>query len=231
MGILANEDRSIPAIHNNHEELFHNMGALAPQPAEVTDALQLARKEQYRPIDAGRVALRPDQEILTAIKLYCLKNGQTLTAWFEQKALETIYADREESGRQGAKAPQIRDDLRVREKSVSSIARIYLFWNAAFNRKVDPERVEWKPNWTNRDETQSLKIAHVNINIVEIAIIRTACTKSLESGRINSFRYYVPQILADHQEAGSLSTKSIDRMLASFREKAAIYFKVTPPTF
>jgi hypothetical protein len=70
-------------------------------------------------------------------------------------------------------------------KTQPRIINLYLAYNPVFNEKT---------KWNVRDDDAGLPFNNVDIRIVEMGIIQTQANKGF-TGKINSFSYYVPEIV------------------------------------
>ena len=189
------------------------MGAKAPTTPTDAGLSPIVTKERYRPQNADRVALRPDASLLRQIKLHCLEQGITLTRWFELKALEQIAENDKAYGRQGAKAPQTIELNKKRDKELSSIARLFQFWTKAFNDHALHHRSPWTPVWTHRDATEADKLAHIPEQHIEEGILVVLSRREKGTARINSFRYYVAEIIEQDRIMQTMEARTKSIML------------------
>lgn len=230
MGYLSDHQQTTTAeIPNNNTEP-KNMGAKAPILRPQPPPRPARASEPYRPASASRLALRPDRFILNKIRHFCTDQEITLTHFFEVAALEYLKNHQTEYGRQGAKAPQIeRFDLKS-INNLSSIAEIYAFWTAAYNRHSLHYRGAWRPVWTDRDKTLEHQLRDIRREIIEIAILTVLSNKTLGGQRINSFQYYFSQIKCDADTLTTLSEKALIVRYHTMRRSLAAHLRVQCPT-
>lgn len=202
------------------------MGAKAPTTPTDDGLTPIVTKERYRPQNADRVALRPDAELLRQIKLHCVTEGITLTRWFELKALEQIASNDASYGRQGAKAPQIIELNKKRDKELSSIARLFQFWTKAFNDHARHHRSPWTPVWNHRDATEADKLAHIPEQHIEEGILVVLSRREKGSARINSFRYYVAEIIEQDRVMQTMDARTKSIMLKEHIKRMEKYLGV-----
>jgi hypothetical protein len=187
------------------------------------------KPEPWRPANAGRVALRPDRRLLADLRLECLKQGITLTHWFELQAIAFLKSTANATPDLGAQAPQI-DRLTIRkQENSSSIAQLFQFWTKAYNDTAPHHRHPWSPTWTDRDATEAARFADADLTAVEIAILYVVLRGTAGNRRIKAFRYYSEEIEAqlpiwqDHDPA------LVTIRLLTLRRTAATKFRVPLP--
>ena len=201
-------------------------GAKAPTPREVSGQLLPATRGRNRPSNAERLAIRPDGRILQQLREYSAETNRTMTSIIEIALLDYFDVHAPKRGRLGAKAPIINKDLRKEIRNLSSIARLFHFWAAAYNAHSRNHRAPWKPSWTDRDAVCEEEIRGYDERTIELSMIRVVMTKELGGPRIVSFRYFLPQIFEDYDKQTTTLEKKLDWMLAHYRMKAATFLKI-----
>lgn len=229
MGLLAVDQTPVHFDTDSPPDTTENVGAQAPTLHIAPPRMPILNAEPYRPASATRVALRPNRFILNKVKRYCLDNEITLTHFFEKTALEYLESHAPEYGRPGAKAPLIdKIDLK-KEEALSSVAQVFQFWTAAYNRHSQHFKGQWKPTWTDRDKTLEHELREMPITIIEVGILRVITNKKLGGNRINSFQYYFAEIHANAEDLLKLAPETLNFQLHWYRYKVAKYLHVDCP--
>lgn len=229
MALLTEHDHPRPATTTDQTETGQPLGAQAP-----TDDYTLRRKpkpkpEPWRPQNAGRIALRPDRRLLDDLRIECLKQGITLTSWFEHQALTWLRSRRPDPPRLGAQAPQI-DRLTLKdERKSSSIAKLFQFWTKAYNDSLPHHRAQWTPTWTDRDSTEAARFDQANLEAVEIAILYVIMRGTAGNRRIKAFRYFSEEIEAQLPIWYDQDPALVTLRLLTLRKSAAARFRVPLP--
>lgn len=208
---------------------YDDMGAQAPTLALRLRPTKEKKIELYRPRNAARIALRPDSNILTAIRKHCLDEGITLTYWFERAALAHLKKHDRDPHTMGALAPQI-DMIDLKESlNLSSIREAFHFWCGAFNNLTTSTAIPWRPTWTDRDRLQALKFEDYDARLVEIGIMTVIANRTIGGQRIKSFAYFCEQIAVDAPNWAALDSDTIDLRLLSGRRNLAKRLGIAPP--
>jgi len=208
-----------------HPTKQQNLGAKAPTLSEQPPPPTVTRPDRRRPTNADRLAIRPAARILQQLREYSAETNRSMTSVIEVALLDYFDTHAPKRGRLGAKAPLSNKDLRKGIRNLSSIARLYQFWTAAYNAHSKHYRTAWLPTWTDRDYVCEEELRGYDERSIELSIIRTVSTKKLGEQRIVSFRYYMPQIFDDYDRQTTTLEKKLDWMLDHYREKVAHYLK------
>lgn len=211
-------------------EATEPLGAQAPTATYSIRTKPQPKPEPWRPQNAGRLALRPDRHLLTDLRLACVKEGITLTHWFELQALAWLRSRETKTQRLGAQAPQI-DRLTIRKEELSSsIATLFKFWTKAYNDTAPHHREPWRPTWTDRDATEAARFANANLEAIEVAILYVIMRGTAGNRRIKTFRYYSEEIEAQLPLWSDQDPTLVTIRLLSLRRSAAARFRVPLPT-
>lgn len=229
MGLIALDHQTPSSNGTSHADHTQNMGAQAPISILEPVIRPTTAPEPYRPASATRLALRPNRFILTKVKHFCVAEEITLTHFFEKAALDYLAAHSNEYGRPGAQAPQIDRLLNRKEANLSSIARIFQFWTAAYNAHAQHHRMPWKPSWTDRDRTLERELQELPEPIIELGIITVLANKKLGGPRIQSFQYYHAEICANAEDLLLLTADVITFRLHYHRMKLAQHLRIECP--
>lgn len=146
------------------------------------DAAYEEKRKKNDSID--RMNLRPHYEIGKRIRVFCAEQGMELTEFFQLAAVAYI----ENLGHPSSKISDTKTPLDDRRlmiyKTRPAIINLYLQFNSIFNEKT---------KWKVRDDEAACQFNDLDIRLIELGIIQTQANKNY-AGKINSFRYYVPEI-------------------------------------
>lgn len=210
-------------------ERADDMGALAPISSIKLKLKPPPKKELYRPADAGRLALRPNRQIIRHLMLQCVKEGITMTRWFERQALDYLKKCDPETKTMGAQAPQIDRLLDSEYLNPSSISAIFTFWVGAFNSSRNGFKVFKPAGWTNRDATAAQLFSDVRDEIIELAILRVIQNWLHSTRSIRSFNFFREEISALALDFADLDPANLVVRLHHERTKTAKVLRVTAP--
>lgn len=199
VGAMASES-SFPHVES---------GVMTPTTSKV-DAHQSSRRgDRHNNESAGRLALRPNAEILKMAKVFCAEKGYTLTELFEISVLRFIEVGAHHGEGVGAMTPL--DDRRLMMKTDNNIINLYERYQRVFSPSM-----RWKP--ADDRVAQERGYNSIDLRVIELGIIHTQVQKlnSDASCKINSLRYFTGEIdlLADQD----LSAGTLDEMLRAHRK-------------
>ena len=229
MGLIAEQFPAQPTPETEPETKTADMGALTPIHAIKLKVKPPPKPEPYRPANAGRLALRPDRNIIRHLMLQCLDEGITLTRWFEREALNYLKKHAPKENNVGAQAPQTNKLLKKKNKGTLFIRTIYEFWTAAYNLSREHPDRRSRPLWNDRDETRAQEIGETPPEVQELGILYSLLRIHDKQRPILSFAYYVPEIRAQHLEWQQSDPALITVRLLDLRFKAARAFRVAVP--
>lgn len=229
MAYLNHEHQDNQPSTTDNRQPTPNLGALTPSTTYAIRQRPQPKPEPWRPANAGRVALRPDRRLLADLKLECLKEGITLTHWFELQAVAYLRSRQPDAQPLGAQAPQIDRMTLRKQENPSSIGTLFQFWTAAYNNQLPHHHQDWRPTWTDRDATAAAPFEDANIEAVEIAMIYVILRGTAGHRRIKAFRYYVEEIETQLPLWADQDPAMVTVRLLTLRQTAAQQFRVQPP--
>ncbi len=174
----------------------------------TTKTKKWVKYEQQRVTD--RLSLRPDAEILSKIKKYCIDNRFTLTEFFEIAGMRLVDLDAQGHQDLGVLTPL--DDRRrdYLYKTNPRIINLFREYNKIFNPQTD-----WKP----KDDAVGVKYNDIDLRIIELGIIQTQSNilEGESDTKPERFKYYTREI--DKLHSLGYSEQLVDAILTTNRKR------------
>ena len=128
----------------------------------------------------------------------------------------------------GARYSRQIDDLDLKPDLDETIINLSRFWIDAWNRKENKRGPIAKFKWSEKDHYAAGAFQDTDPRILELAIVQTISQKQPGSGRIISFRYFIPEIIKMIQATAAMNEKTLETMHTRHTQQMRRWLNLPP---